>query len=60
MKANGTRLIQSLDRAFDILDVLGQTDTRGLSLKEICATTDLNPSTAHLFWLPALSNVKNE
>src|SRR5687767_12488357 len=47
MKANGTRLIQSLDRAFDILDLLGQTDTRGLSLKAICATTDLNPSTAH-------------
>lgn len=41
------RTIQSLDRAFDILDALGKTDSKGLSLKDICAVTELNPSTAH-------------
>ena len=47
MKAQGERSIQSLDRAFDILNTLGQAGAKGLSLKEICAATGLHPSTAH-------------
>src|SRR4051812_4965974 len=47
MKASNERSIQSLDRAFDILDVLGQADSKGLSLKAICAVTGLHPSTTH-------------
>jgi hypothetical protein len=36
MKSGNERSIQSLDRAFDILHVIGQSDAKGLSLKEIC------------------------
>jgi DNA-binding IclR family transcriptional regulator len=47
IKPTSDRSIQSLDRAFDILDVLGKASSQGLSLKAICAATGLNPSTAH-------------
>jgi DNA-binding IclR family transcriptional regulator len=47
MKNGNERSIQSLDRAFDIMDVLGQADSKGLSLKDICAATGLHPSTTH-------------
>jgi DNA-binding IclR family transcriptional regulator len=47
MKSQSDRSIQSLDRAFDILNTLGQAGSKGLSLKDICAVTKLHPSTAH-------------
>jgi len=47
MKSGNERSIQSLDRAFDILQVIGQSDAKGLSLKEICSVTKLHPSTTH-------------
>ena len=47
MKSGNERSIQSLDRAFDILQVIGQSDAKGLSLKEICGVTKLHPSTTH-------------
>ena len=47
MKSSNGRSIQSLDRAFDILHVIGQSDAKGLSLKEICGVTKLHPSTTH-------------
>jgi DNA-binding IclR family transcriptional regulator len=47
LKPRNERSIQSLDRAFDILDVLGQADSKGLSLKEICSVTGLHSSTTH-------------
>jgi DNA-binding IclR family transcriptional regulator len=47
MKTGNERSIQSLDRAFEILDVLAHANAKGLSLKEICAVTALHASTAH-------------
>lgn len=47
MKAQIDRSIQSLDRAFDILNAIAASSTKELSLKEICAATSLHPSTAH-------------
>src|SRR5262245_41664473 len=47
MRSQSDRSIQSLGRAFDILNTLGQASSKGLSLKEICAVTKLHPSTAH-------------
>ena len=47
MKAANERSVQSLERALDILDLLGRASSRGLSLKEICAGVQLHPSTAH-------------
>lgn len=43
----GDRQIQSLNRAFDILAVVYQAGSDGLALKDICAATGLNMSTAH-------------
>jgi len=47
MAATTERGIQSLERAFDIIDAIAGSGGKPLSLKEICATTGLHPSTAH-------------
>jgi len=41
------RHIQSLNRAFDILAAIQQAEGEGLGLKDICAATGFNMSTAH-------------
>jgi DNA-binding IclR family transcriptional regulator len=42
-----TNLIQSVDRAAAILDVIAKADETGLSLKEIASGVQINASTAH-------------
>src|SRR5918911_331743 len=41
------RRIQSLNRAFDILEAVYHAGSDGLSLKDICTATGINMSTAH-------------